>query len=350
MPAPRPNPPTGGQQAPTLLPPALHPYPYQVAGHTTPDGAPGALGDGAGRFYKPLQAGVRGERERAFYEGVTRLAATSGGDGDSDGDDHPAGPFTVRAAPLLAALPRFHGVAAAGGPENTLFLVLEDVAAGYARPCLADIKVGARAWYPGASPADAAKWKAHDGAATQGVLGWKVCGMQVWRRRGEEGGREASSVSSSSTSAAGSRRRRRRRRGEGQGREAPSRSPSPAPAGPGQKQKHSRWQLRRRGPRRRRQRARAGLERQAGSGGLGVAGWEWRIPLPSALSSRFPLSPLPPSQRLEPHRQHLQQLRQPQQQKHQHQHQPQSSVHRGQHRRREPLPPFERKREEAGEV
>ena len=188
MPAPQPNPPTAGQQAPTLLPPALHPYPYQVAGHTTPDGAPGALGDGAGRFYKPLQAGVRGERERAFYEGVTRLAAPSSGDGDSHGDDHPAGPFTARAAPLLAALPRFHGVAAAGGPENTLFLVLEDVAAGYARPCLADIKVGARAWYPGASPADAAKWKAHDGVATQGVLGWKVCGMQVWRWRGEEEG------------------------------------------------------------------------------------------------------------------------------------------------------------------
>ena len=162
--------------AAVLLPATLRPCPYQVAGHTTAAGASDSFIDGAGRFYKPLQAGGRGEREREFYERVRRRL----------GD--PA--FSGRAAPFLAVLPWYHGVVTSGvsdhaGPESTTFLVLEDVASTYARPCIADVKIGHRTWYPGACAADTAKWKAKDVSSTQGVLGWKMCGMQVWRRQGE---------------------------------------------------------------------------------------------------------------------------------------------------------------------
>ena len=161
--------------------PSLRPCPHQVAGHLN------ALIDDTGRFYKPLQAGARGVRERAFYKRIEHERRTS-----------PS--FAARHAPFLAALPRFHGVveeaagageSEAGGPSTTSTpcLVLEDAAAPFTCPCIADLKVGARTWYPGASAADTVKWRAKDAATTQARLGWKVCGLRAWVEKGEGGGR-----------------------------------------------------------------------------------------------------------------------------------------------------------------
>ena len=44
-----------------------------------------------------------------------------------------------------------------------------------------DIKLGYRTWYAGADPAAVAKWRAKDARTTQATLGFKICGMQVWR-------------------------------------------------------------------------------------------------------------------------------------------------------------------------
>ncbi|KAI5059933.1 hypothetical protein GOP47_0024353 [Adiantum capillus-veneris] len=46
----------------------LRPAAHQVAGHQAGVGKVGPLIDGAGKFYKPLQDGERGEREKRFYE------------------------------------------------------------------------------------------------------------------------------------------------------------------------------------------------------------------------------------------------------------------------------------------
>jgi inositol-polyphosphate multikinase len=180
-PAPPPAHPSPPPPPPPAAPPGLRPCPHQVAGHLwTPGsgGTPGALVDGAGRFYKPLQPGPRGERERAFYETCAAAAAAS-----------PA--FAARHAPLLAALPRFHGfVAWEEESRRLLLLALEDVAAPYARPCVLDIKIGHRTWHAGCGPEERGRRAAKDAASTQAALGWKVCGMQVWRGGGG-GGRES---------------------------------------------------------------------------------------------------------------------------------------------------------------
>ncbi|CAI7931299.1 unnamed protein product [Closterium sp. NIES-54] len=50
----------------------LKPAEHQVAGHRFEEGRQGSLVDDSGCFYKPMQAGERGEKELKFY---TRIAA-----------------------------------------------------------------------------------------------------------------------------------------------------------------------------------------------------------------------------------------------------------------------------------
>ncbi|KDD73423.1 inositol polyphosphate kinase, partial [Helicosporidium sp. ATCC 50920] len=92
---------------------------------------------------------------------------------------HPSLPYSQRNAPLLAVLPRFFGTRQTGGRQ---LLALEDLTRGYARPCIMDAKIGFRTWY--AESGDAAyvaRCRAKDATTTQAALGFKVCGMQVWR-------------------------------------------------------------------------------------------------------------------------------------------------------------------------
>lgn len=62
-----------------------------------------------------------------------------------------------------------------------MLLELEDLARWYRHPCIMDVKVGRRTWYPQAEAAYIERCRAKDAATTQRALGFKICGMQVWR-------------------------------------------------------------------------------------------------------------------------------------------------------------------------
>ena len=63
--------------------------------------------------------------------------------------------------------------------DGSRFLELEDVAHGYRRPCIMDVKLGRQTWYPGADPAYAERCAARDAATMQAAVGFRICGLQV---------------------------------------------------------------------------------------------------------------------------------------------------------------------------
>ncbi|KAL5218179.1 hypothetical protein ABZP36_018863 [Zizania latifolia] len=142
----------------------LRPPEHQVAGHRASVDNLGPLVDDAGLFYKPLQAGDRGEHELAFY-----IAFSA----------HPAVPPRIRDA----FFPRFHGTrripTAARPGELYPHIVLEDLLAGIAAPCVADIKIGACTWSPLAPEPYVAKCLAKDLETTSALLGFRVSGVRV---------------------------------------------------------------------------------------------------------------------------------------------------------------------------
>jgi 1D-myo-inositol-tetrakisphosphate 5-kinase/inositol-polyphosphate multikinase len=96
-------------------------------------------------------------------------------------DGNPGGrtkPFTIRNAPLLRFIPRFYGVVEA---EGRTLLELEDLTRWYRHPCIIDIKIGHRTWYAHADPGYIERCRLKDAATTQSSLGFKICGMQVFR-------------------------------------------------------------------------------------------------------------------------------------------------------------------------
>ena len=66
--------------------------------------------------------------------------------------------------------------------DGRVLLELEDLARYYNHPAIMDIKVGRRTWYPGADQAYIKRCATKDAATTQSALGFKICGMQVYRR------------------------------------------------------------------------------------------------------------------------------------------------------------------------
>lgn len=142
----------------------LRPPEHQVAGHRAAVNKLGPLVDGAGLFYKPLQALDRGEQELAFY---TAFSA------------HPAVPPRIRDT----FFPRFHGTrrlpTAASPGESHPHLVLDDILDGLAAPSVTDIKIGACTWPPRAPEPYVAKCLAKDRATTSVLLGFRVSGIRV---------------------------------------------------------------------------------------------------------------------------------------------------------------------------
>ena len=139
--------------------------PHQIAGHLFEYGKVGSLVCDSGYFYKPLQQGSRGVRERSFYESLRDAEWRGSGD---------AGSALLR--DLSAFVPAFHGVLELGG---TTYVKLEDVTRKYRRPCIADIKIGYQTWCPSETESHIAKCQRKDKATTTSKLGFKVCGMQV---------------------------------------------------------------------------------------------------------------------------------------------------------------------------
>ncbi|KAK9811655.1 hypothetical protein WJX72_007711 [[Myrmecia] bisecta] len=182
----------------------LRPCKHQVAGHLFEEGKAGSLVDDRGHFYKPLQMGPRGDREREFYEHIMSAvrneqdelmdteASHSGNLSDDGSEASVSGrtseddeehrqqhlPFSVRNAVLLRSIPRFYRTVELDGRK---LLELEDVARRYRHPSIIDIKVGFRTWYPTADTRYIEKCKVKDHMTTQAALGFKICGMQVYR-------------------------------------------------------------------------------------------------------------------------------------------------------------------------
>lgn len=69
--------------------------------------------------------------------------------------------------------------------DTGLSIVLENVASGFRRPNVLDVKLGARLWADDAPPAKRAKLDAVSKETTSGTLGFRIAGMKVWT--GEEG-------------------------------------------------------------------------------------------------------------------------------------------------------------------
>lgn len=108
--------------------------------------------------YKPLQSGDRGRAELQFYEEVAQRPSS---------------------APPRCFMPAYHGIAH-DGDENSrrLFLILEDLARPFRRPCVLDVKVGVRTWGDDAPPEKiAAELRKFP---LQQRVGFRLTGMRVW--------------------------------------------------------------------------------------------------------------------------------------------------------------------------
>jgi len=128
----------------------------QVGGHGAWDKSQAMQVSREGLVLKPVQEGARGERELEFFR---TLAATTD-------------PAVAR---FREVTPGFHGVEERAGQR---FLCMENLTLGCKKPCIMDIKVGARTWGPDASPE---KQESQDRsyAATKEPFGFSVPGLSV---------------------------------------------------------------------------------------------------------------------------------------------------------------------------
>lgn len=142
---------------------------HQVAGHLPEDGAGGSLVDKSGQFYKPLQSGPRGINELNFYSQIFSLEFLQIEDKEE----------SKRRLQIRQLIPEFFGSLFI---RNQQFLVLQDAVFGYSKPSIMDIKIGFRTWHPGADEDYKLKAKQKDSSTTQGTIGFRICGMQVYNK------------------------------------------------------------------------------------------------------------------------------------------------------------------------
>ncbi|CAL1405621.1 unnamed protein product [Linum trigynum] len=142
---------------------------HQVAGHQALDGHLGPLIDDSGRFYKPLQSDERGSKEMSFYTSFSSNTRI---------------PEHIR-----RFFPVFHGtqlVEASDGSGRKPHLVLEDITSGHSKPCVMDIKIGSRTWYPQASEDYIQRCFKKDRETSSLSLGFRVSGLQVYGNKESE--------------------------------------------------------------------------------------------------------------------------------------------------------------------
>lgn len=136
---------------------------HQVAGHKAIDGVLGPLVDDSGKFYKPLQSDHRGSNEATFYKTLS---------------SNPNIPDNIR-----SFFPVFHGikeVEASDGSGLHPHLVLEDILAGYDNPCVMDVKIGSRTWYPEAAEEYVRKCLLKDRESSSIHLGFRISGWLLF--------------------------------------------------------------------------------------------------------------------------------------------------------------------------
>lgn len=172
--------------------------PYQVAGHSSKGVGLPSLVDDAGHFLKPCPDDRKGAAEVDFYRRVVAARDTGAEMSTSLAGFArfvPAyrGTFRADAAGIVAVAgddpTAAHARTIAAAGQRAVFLRLEDVTAGYSKPCVVDLKIGLRTFSrTGHDCAYIAKRSAHDTRSGQAEVGFKICGMQTWEFAGRESG------------------------------------------------------------------------------------------------------------------------------------------------------------------
>lgn len=151
-----------------LVPEGYIPLPHQVGGHRHVDGKLGFLRrKGQPQFlFKPIQAGVKGPREVAFYDSLF-----TGKEQDL--------PLDLRQ--LKQLIPWYHGIEEiqdrAGNSYE--FMKLEDITHKFRKPCIMDIKIGRRVWDDFAEKDKIEREKKK--YPPQEIIGFRIIGMRVYR-------------------------------------------------------------------------------------------------------------------------------------------------------------------------
>lgn len=147
----------------------LKPLATQIAGHGSQAGDKGMMTNSEGCILKPIQKPPRGHREIQFYQTISNNPA------DEDGKS------------FLEYTPKFLGTktwTTEGGIEEE-FLILENLTRWYSKPCIMDIKIGAKTYGPDASEAKKKKVDATY-AGTKKPFGFSVLGMSVYQGKSLE--------------------------------------------------------------------------------------------------------------------------------------------------------------------
>ena len=129
----------------------------QVAGHGSWDKSQAILTNKAGCILKPIQPPPRGDREVKFYENVNT-------------SEDP------EVAKFLRFIPSYFGNCT---KKDDKFMMIENLTQGMKKPCIVDVKVGAKTYGPDASQEKREK----SDAAYKGTkipFGFSVLGMSVY--------------------------------------------------------------------------------------------------------------------------------------------------------------------------
>jgi hypothetical protein len=108
----------------------------------------------------------------------------SGGGGKSGGGS--TGGTASAGDPSSASSPSSSS-AAAKKIVTDLAIVLENVAAGFVRPNIMDVKLGARLWDESAPPTKRARLDKVAAETTSSSLGFRIAGMRIWQGGGSQG-------------------------------------------------------------------------------------------------------------------------------------------------------------------
>jgi len=136
----------------------------QVAGHGSWDKSQAILTNKDGCILKPIQPPPRGVRELEFYQEVNSDTASP------------------EVAQFLPFIPQFFGSC---NKRNGQFMMIENLTGGMKKPCIMDIKVGAKTYGPDATE----KKKANADASYAGTkvpFGFSVLGMSVYQGKNKE--------------------------------------------------------------------------------------------------------------------------------------------------------------------
>merc|ERR1711892_349300 len=133
----------------------------QVGGHGSVDKSQAMQVSKRGLVMKPIQEGVRGEREVEFYKTVTSS-------------------LDPTESVWKEFIPQFHGMTSKPLEDGTkvAYLMMENLTKDFKKPCIMDVKIGAQTYGPDASEKKKAQQDASY-AGTKQPFGFSVPGMSV---------------------------------------------------------------------------------------------------------------------------------------------------------------------------